>query len=140
MFKHILLPTDGSKLSQIVTEKGIQFAKSMQARITGISFVMADESEAPENLKEQALEETKNLAHRHLSTLKKIAQESGVPCETVLTMSEQPYEAIVAAADSRKCDHIMMASHGRKGVKALLLGNETQKVLAHSKIPVLVYR
>ena len=68
------------------------------------------------------------------------AQDEGVPCETLFEVSDYPFEAIIRVAEQKGCDLIMMASHGRRGVGALLLGSETQKVLTHSKVPVLVYR
>ena len=143
MFKNILLPTDGSKLSEIVVEKGISFAQSINARITGISVVLNDfgyESDISLNYRLESEERNKIRAEGYLSTMKQMAQEAGVVCDLVLEISNQPYEAIVDAAEKKGCDLIMMASHGRKGIGALLLGSETQKVLTHSKIPVLVYR
>ena len=145
MFKHILLPTDGSPLSEAAVEKGIDFAKSMQARITGLCVVPKEyasycDAEIPGNFNEQAEAECKENAKLHLLALKKVAQGAGVACDVVIETTDQPYEAIVNVADHKGCDLIMMASHGRRGVGALLLGSETQKVLSHSKIPVLVYR
>lgn len=143
MFKHILLPTDGSALSQNVVEKAIQFAKSIDARITGISVVMKDsvfESDVPAGIKEQIFAERNAASESILARLRQDAQAAGVVCETLLEASDQPYEAIVETAGKKGCDLIMMASHGRRGVGALLIGSETQKVLTHSTIPVLVYR
>jgi nucleotide-binding universal stress UspA family protein len=77
---------------------------------------------------------------KNLLAIEKAAKEAGVPCETAQEKSDWPYEAIIAAAQKGQCDLIIMASHGRRGVQGLLLGSETQKVLTHSKIPVLVYR
>jgi nucleotide-binding universal stress UspA family protein len=145
MFKHILLPTDGSPLSEAAVEKGIDFAKSMHARITGLCVVPKEyasyyDAEIPGNFNEQAEAECKANAKIHLSVLTKVAQGAGVACEVVMETCDHPYEAIVNMAEHKGCDLIMMASHGRRGVGALLLGSETQKVLTHSKIPVLVYR
>jgi nucleotide-binding universal stress UspA family protein len=78
--------------------------------------------------------------NKNLLAIEKAAKEAGVPCETVKAKSVQPYEAIIEAAAKKRCDLIIMASHGRRGMEGLLLGSETQKVLAHSKIPVLVFR
>ena len=72
--------------------------------------------------------------------MKQSAQAEGVPCDTEVALSDHPYEAIIHAAASKGCDLIMMASHGRRGLQGLLIGSETQKVLTHCKIPVLVYR
>ena len=145
MFTHILLPTDGSELSKTAVQKGIQFAKSVKARVTGLSVVPERsysiyEAEVPGKFKDEAAREWKTKAEGNLSVLSKAAKEAGVPCDVVLETSDQPYEAIIATADQKGCDLIMMASHGRRGVGALLIGSETQKVLTHSKIPVLVYR
>jgi len=145
MFKHILLPTDGSKLSEAAVEKGMHFAKGIQAKITGLCVVPKEypsyyEAEIHGSFMDQAQAECKAMAERHLSSLKKAAEVAGVACDVVMETTDQPYEAIISVADQKGCDLIMMASHGRRGVGALLLGSETQKVLTHSKIPVLVYR
>jgi len=145
MFKHILLPTDGSPLSETAVEKGIDFAKSIHARITGLCVVPKEypsyyDAEIPGIFKDQAEAECKENAKIHLTALTKVAQGAGVACDVVLEMTDQPYEAIIDVAEQKGCDLIMMASHGRRGVGALLIGSETQKVLTHSKIPVLVYR
>jgi len=145
MFKHILLPTDGSALSETAVEKGIDFAKSIHARITGLCVVPKEypsyyDGEIPGTFKDQAEAECKENAKIHLTALTKVAQSAGVACDVVLETSDQPYEGIVNVAEQKGCDLIMMASHGRRGVRALLIGSETQKVLTHSKIPVLVYR
>jgi len=145
MFKHILLPTDGSPLSEAAVEKGIDFAKSIQARVTALCVVPKEypsyyEAEIPGGFMDKAAAECKANAKVHLAALTRVAQNEGVTCDVVMETSDQPYEAIVNLAEQKGCDLIMMASHGRRGVGALLLGSETQKVLTHSKIPVLVYR
>jgi nucleotide-binding universal stress UspA family protein len=145
MFKHILLPTDGSPLSEAAVEKGIDFAKSIHARVTGLCVVPKEypsyyEAEIPGGFMDKAAAECKANAKIHLAALTKVAQGAGVACDVVLETTDQPYEAIIKVAERKGCDLIMMASHGRRGVGALLLGSETQKVLTHSKIPVLVYR
>jgi nucleotide-binding universal stress UspA family protein len=143
MFKHILLPTDGSALSQVAVEKGIQFACTINARITGfyaITLPHSFDADIPMNLRDQAFTNLKELAEKTLSKLKKSASAAGVECEVVLETNFQPYVGIINFAEQEGCDLIMMASHGRSGLGALLIGSETQKVLTHSKIPVLVYR
>jgi nucleotide-binding universal stress UspA family protein len=145
MFKHILLPTDGSPLSDAAVEKGIDFAKSINAKVTGLCVVPKDyssyyDAEFPGGVKGRAEAERKANAKIHLSALTRVAQGAGVACDAVMETSDQTHEAIVNVAEQKGCDLIMMASHGRRGVAALLLGSETQKVLTHSKIPVLVYR
>jgi nucleotide-binding universal stress UspA family protein len=129
MFTHILLPTDGSKLSQVAVEKGIDFAKKINAQITGVFVVMREyalESEMSLGEKNESESQYRAMAEAHLSALKKAAQEAGITCEVVITASDQPYQAIVDLADQKGCDLIMMASHGRRGIGALLLGSETQ--------------
>jgi nucleotide-binding universal stress UspA family protein len=148
MFTHILLPTDGSDLSNTAVQQGIRFAESIGAKVTGIcvmpsqylSFTEGMSREAYLELPLKRREESKKLAQAYLSTIEKGAKEAGVTCDVFVEMSDQPYEAIINLAAQRGCDLIMMASHGRRGVKALLIGSETQKVLTHSKIPVLVFR
>jgi nucleotide-binding universal stress UspA family protein len=145
MFKHILLPTDGSSLSQAAIQKGVQFAKSIQAKITGIS-VMPEQryylyhTDITVQVKEETAKQHKMHSGQNLSVIEKAAKDAGVPCEVLCETSDHPHEKIIEIAEKRGCDLIMMASHGRRGVKGLLLGSETQKVLTHSKIPVLVYR
>jgi nucleotide-binding universal stress UspA family protein len=145
MFKHILLPTDGSSISETAIQSGIRFAKEINAKVTGLCVVPKGyyaiyEGEIPGVFQEKALAECKAQAENKLSQIAKTAEQAGVSCETVLETSDQPYESIIKVADQKGCDLIMMASHGRHGMEALLLGSETQKVLTHSKIPVLVYR
>jgi nucleotide-binding universal stress UspA family protein len=145
MFKHILLPTDGSPLSEAAMRKGIQFAKAVSAKVTGfcVTPLLHDfsyESKFGLELTEQAKADSHAAAVRCLVAVETAAKEAGVACETVQEKSDQPYEAIIEAAQARGCDLIIMASHGRRGAGALLIGSETQKVLTHSRIPVLVYR
>jgi nucleotide-binding universal stress UspA family protein len=145
MFKHILLPTDGSDLSAEVIKKGICLAKSIDAKVTGLcvmplQFTFFAEMEIPRQALKQAIERCREVAETCLANIEKEAKETGVACDVVYERNDSPYEAIIRVAEQKGCDLIMMASHGRRGVGALLLGSETQKVLTHSKIPVLVYR
>jgi len=145
MFKHILLPTDGSELSTAAIQQGIRFAKSIGAKVTGLCVMPQQQAffhktEAPRETMEQAAKRCKELAESYLAAIEKVAKESRVACDVVYEENNYPYEAIIRGAKQKGCDLIMMASHGRRGVGALLLGSETQKVLTHSKIPVLVYR
>jgi nucleotide-binding universal stress UspA family protein len=145
MFKHILLPTDGSELSQVAIQKGVQLAKSVKAKITGISVVPAGnyilyQADIIVQEKEETAKQHKLQASRNLAVIEKAAKDAGVPCETLCEVGDHPYETIIKVAEKRGCDLIMMASHGRRGLTGLLLGSETQKVLTHSRIPVLVHR
>lgn len=147
MFKHILVPTDGSQLSTDTVKRAVAFAREAGARIT-FFFAKPDypvafygegaliDPTTPEKFAEMADKQADEV----LSACAKLAAEAGVECALVSATSDIPYEAIIDAADSAGCDLIFMASHGRRGISGLLLGSETQKVLTHSKVPVLVYR
>jgi nucleotide-binding universal stress UspA family protein len=145
MFKHILLPTDGSKLSEVTIQKAIDFAKSVGAKVTGFHVipqfhVFTYRTEMLEDTREEFASDSRAHAAKYLAVIQEAAKDAGIRCETASATSDQPYEAIIQAAEKRGCDLIMMASHGRKGVQGMLLGSETHKVLTHSRIPVLVYR
>jgi nucleotide-binding universal stress UspA family protein len=145
MFKHILLPTDGSELSAAAIKQGIRFAKSIGAKVTGLCVMPLQhpffyETEIPMDALEHAAKRYKALADTYLAAIEKEAGEAGVACDVVYEKYDSPYEAIIRVAEQKGCDLIMMASHGRRSVGALLIGSETQRVLTHSKIPVLVYR
>jgi nucleotide-binding universal stress UspA family protein len=147
MFKHILVPTDGSQLSSDTVQRAITFAAEAGAKIT-FFFAKPDypvafygegaliDPTTPEKFAEMAEQQAREILKRHEAA----AQAAGVACATMSSVSDIPYEAIIAAAEESGADLIFMASHGRRGFSGLLLGSETQKVLTHSKIPVLVYR
>jgi len=145
MFKHILLPTDGSELSEAAIQKGVQFAKSINAEVTGFHVILPFhvftlQTEMLEDTKQQYERQSKVQAEQFLGVIKKAAEKMGVSCDTDYVTSNHPYEMIIKAAEKKGCDLIMMASHGRRGMQGLLIGSETQKVLTHTKIPVLVFR
>jgi len=145
MFTHILLPSDGSELSAAAISHGLNLAKKLGARVTAFHarppfHVFSTRTEMVEDTREQFERDAKLHAKEVLDGIAKRAAEAGVPCDTEAAVSDHPYEAIIAAALKNGCDLIVMASHGRRGVQALLLGSETQKVLTHSRIPVLVSR
>jgi nucleotide-binding universal stress UspA family protein len=145
MFTHILLPTDGSPLSEAAIQQGIRFAKGINAKVTGFHVtpqfhVFTYKTEMLEGTKGQFARDTRTHAQQYLGVIEKAAKEAGVSCDTAYVSHDHPYEAIIEAAKKNGCDLIMMASHGRQGVQGVLIGSETQKVLTHSKIPVLVYR
>ena len=147
MFKHILLPTDGSSVSSKAVKRGIEFAKKIGARVTALHVVssfrfMADEGVMVLNpaLRKRFEDEGKARAQEILGAVAKQARAKGVRCATVSVSSDQSFHEIVATARRSKCDLIMMASHGRRGISSLLLGSVTSKVLLHSKVPVLVVR
>ncbi len=147
MFKHILLPTDGSKLSGRAVKSGIDLAKKSRARVTVIHVVpefklMVDEgiTMLSSALKKRFEDEGRARAQKMLDEIARQARARGVRCTTLCVASDLPYQQIIAMARKKKCDLILMASHGRRGLSSLLLGSETAKVLLHSKIPVLVVR
>jgi nucleotide-binding universal stress UspA family protein len=147
MFKHILVPTDGSELSQATVDKAVVFASEIGARITFYyaqpDFPMPIYGEGalidpttPEQFAQSAASEASSILDRAHAA----AQTAGVTADRDTVVCEVPYEGIIAAAERHACDLIFMASHGRRGLAGLLLGSEAQKVLSHSKMPVLIYR
>jgi len=146
MFKHILIPTDGSEQSQRAVRTGVELAKLHQARVTGIHVIpdyhllIAYEGAFDPITEERIEEEARARAENYLAFVRKVADEAGVPCDTVCETSDHPYDAILKTAESKNCDLILMTSHGRKGLAAVLLGSETRKVLTHARVPVLVVR
>lgn len=145
MFKHLLLPTDGSPLSEKAVLKGIQFAHSAGARVTGLYVgprfhVLTYRTDMLEETRGEYTRDSQAHAERYLAFISKAAGESGVPCETTLQTSDDVSQSIIDVARERSCDLIAMASHGRRGIGGVLLGSETQRVLTHSDIPVLVWR
>ena len=145
MFKNILIPTDGSDLAAKAVEQGVRFAKEIGAKITAVTVTEPFElvSVSQIQLEYTPIEYKKYAeaqAEKVLGTVSATAKSAGVECQTLHTEHEQVYQAIIEAAEARRCDLIVMASHGRRGVSAVVLGSETVKVLTHSKIPVLVYR
>ena len=145
MFKHILIPSDGSDLSRKAIAGGIAFARSMGARITVLTssspfHIVAVDPMMVTDTKERYTEDAEASARKHLKEAEDAARAADVRCETVHLFAEHPYQAIIETGQARGCDLILMASHGRRGVVAALLGSETQKVLTHGKLPVLVWR
>lgn len=146
MFKHILIPTDGTELSQKAIRTGIELAKFHGARVTGVHAIpdyhlmIAYEGAFDPVTEERIEKEARARADAYLGFIQTNADSAGVPCETVCETSDRPYEAIIKTADAKKCDLILLHSHGRKGLAAMLLGSETRKVLTYAKIPVMVVR
>lgn len=145
MYKHILIPTDGSDLAERAVEQGLALARKLGARVTLIRVIQPLRAPAGESVQlrgtlEEYEREERRQAEQWLAQAAARAANSGVPCEAVTAVNVQPYDAIVATAREKACDLIAIASHGRSGLSAMLLGSVTQKVLAHSDLPVLVYR
>jgi nucleotide-binding universal stress UspA family protein len=147
MFKHIFVPTDGSALSTDTIRKAVAFARETGAKVTFFyakpDYPVAFYGEGalidpttPEKFAEMADKQAKEI----LDAAQALAAAEGVPSAAGSATSDVPYEAIINAASASGCDLIFMASHGRRGLSGFLLGSETQKVLTHSRVPVLVYR
>ena len=147
MFKHILIPTDGSPVAAKAVKAGLELAREIGARVT--AYYGLDPMPAPYygdgyTVDARAIADIERSAHaageQALAKIALAAKTAGVAFAGVIDKPTTPYEGIIAAAKKCKCDVIFMASHGRRGIAGLLLGSVTQKVLSHSKIPVLVYR
>jgi len=133
MYKHILIPTDGSQVASDAIPRAIALAKVLGAKVTGITVTVPSEVFADAT---RALAD----AEKYLGEVRDAASAAGLSCRVIRAEHEQPYQAIIEAAKKNGCDLIAMASHGRRGVSALVLGSETVKVLTHCTVPVLVYR
>jgi len=147
MIKHILIPTDGSKLSERAAKAGVALAKSLGARVTAFvaappptPIVYKDFVPVKYMAPDEHAEAIKHAALKYLDVIERVAKAAGVRCQSVHVTSDFPADAILDTARKRHCDLIVMASHGRRGLKAVLLGSQTQKVLARSEIPVMVFR
>jgi nucleotide-binding universal stress UspA family protein len=147
VFKHILIPCDGSELSNRVVDKAIEFAREIGARITGF-YAQAEysvpyyeggipiDAMTPESFMSLTATQAKSI----LDAFSEKAKVAGVSFDVHTSVNDSAYEAIIDAANAKGCDLIFMASHGRRGIAGLLMGSETHKVLTHTTIPVLVYR
>lgn len=148
MFKNILVPTDGSDMSRKAAEKAVALARSMGARVTGLHVAPAyhpqvnDDYYVPRDYMtvDQFRTKTRQVSEKYLSAIAAAANASGVAAENHYVNSDFPADAIVAAAKKYKCDAIVMASHGRTGLSHFFLGSQTQKVIAATKLPVVVLR
>ena len=145
MFKHILVPTDGSDLSLSAARNAVELARISGAHVTALHVAPAyraniTEDHVPPNFMFRAdyVQHVEKEAKRHLDGVKKIADAAGVPCESRYELNDSPAEAIVDAAKQYACDASVMGSHGRKGLSRLLLGSETHKVLVSTDLPVMV--
>jgi nucleotide-binding universal stress UspA family protein len=144
MYTNILIPTDGSELSGKAVDYGIALAKRIGAKATVLTVLppfhtFTTDRQTLEDAPAQYARMQKH-AENILGAVAHAAQAAGVACEMVQVERGHPYQAIIDTAESKDCDLIVMASHGRHGISAIVLGSETVKVLTHSKIPVLVLR
>lgn len=145
MYKHILVPTDGSDLSDAAITQTLDLAKEVNAKVTILTViepfhVFSTHTDQLVDSRAEYLEHAHQRAEKLLAGAIEKAKERGVAYASEVIEGDHPYEAIIAGALKHGCDLIAMASHGRRGVSALILGSETTKVLTHSTIPVLVYR
>lgn len=146
MFKHILMPTDGSEHSERAVKRGIELAKLCGAKVTGIHvmpdyrMMIAEESMLPSGLDESMEAKAREQANRFLTVVQQAADAAGVPCETLVAKGPHPYDAIVDIANERGCDLIVMTSRYRKGLVSLIMGSEASRVLHRASIPVLTFR
>jgi nucleotide-binding universal stress UspA family protein len=152
MYRHILIPTDGSELAEHAVTNGLSLAKALGTKVTAIiveepfNWLGVSESKAQRSFAEHGAfeelgkhtEQIKKQAATVLNRVANAAKQAGVSCETIQVEDTQPYQAIIATAADNGCDLIVMASHGRSGLSAVVLGSVTNKVLTHTKTPVLV--
>lgn len=144
MFKRILVPTDGSEITAKAIDAAIELAKSVGAQLYTISvkepFPYSAISEMQPTPPQEFFDAQERIASKRVQAVVDLSQQAGVHCQPYTVEALHPWEAIIDHAKRMECDLLVMASHGRRGVSALLLGSETQKVLTHSKVPVLVVR
>jgi nucleotide-binding universal stress UspA family protein len=148
VYKHILIPTDGSKPAGKAAKQGIALAKTLGAALTALhvapefqmvvdeGFVMPNVDDMKKRFDAQTLKQAQKI----VDSVAADSKAARVKCETVVVRGARPYEVVLQHAKKAKCDLIVMGSHGRTGLAQILLGSETSKVLTHSKIPVLVVR
>ena len=145
MYTNILIPTDGSELSAKAVQHGIALAQRIGAKTTVLTVLppfhmFTTDTQMLEDTQAQYKVRMRDHAEKTFGAVAHAAQAAGVTCEMVQVEHDHPYQAIIETAESRGCDLVVMASHGRHGIAAIVLGSETVKVLTHCKIPVLVHR
>lgn len=143
MFKSILIPTDGSKMSEQAVRQGLTLAKALGAKVVALHVtvpfhVLTMSAEALTDTREQYEKHAAEVSKRLLDAVAGLAREAGVTCSCYSHNSERIWQEIITVAQKFGCDAICMASHGRSGLAGVLIGSETVKVLTHCKIPVLV--
>jgi nucleotide-binding universal stress UspA family protein len=145
MYRNVLIATDGSELAQKAVDHGIAMAQAINAKITVVTVsepfhAFAVQPRMVTDTREQYEQHVAACAAEYLAAAKKAASAAGVTCDTMHVEYPHPYQGIINTATQKDCDLIVMASHGRRGISAVVLGSETVKVLTHSAIPVLVVR
>lgn len=145
MYQHVLIPTDGSSLSSLAVDQGTRLARSLGASVTLVHVTASFAALTGEMLVVSESEDTyvaamQRLSRTVLGEARRVVEAAGVRCQTIHRTGDQPWHEILETARQEGCDLIAMASHGRSGLAAVVLGSETTKVITHSRIPVLVYR
>ena len=146
MFKHIFIPTDGSAVGNKAARAGVELAAALRARVTAyyaieeIPLLYVEGYTLPQTVIDGLDKRAREQGQKRIDAIGKMAKAAGVRFASVITKTANPYEGIINAAKKNKCDVVFMASHGRRGLSRLMMGSVTQKVLAHSRIPVVVYR
>lgn len=147
MFKNILIPTDGSPLSQKAVVQGVALAKSVGAKVTAFfaappatPIVYRDHLPVGYATPGERAEMIRKTAAKYLGVVERAAKKAGISCESVHVTSDYPEESILKVAQKKKCDLIVMATHGQGGLRGMFIGSVTQKVLNQAKIPVMVFR
>jgi len=145
MFKSILIPTDGSNLSDKAVRQGLELARALRGKAVALHVsppyhVLAATPAAFNATCEQCAQNAAVFYKEVFERIAATARELGVACTCVSRTGEHVWQEIIMAAEANGCDTICIASHGRRGLAAVILGSETMKVLAHTKIPVLVLR
>jgi nucleotide-binding universal stress UspA family protein len=146
VFKHILISTDGSPISSKAAKAGIALASALGAKVTAycaleqMQPLYAEGYAFDQEVIDGIEKRVRGVGQKHVDAIGKIAKAAGVPFTSMVTKAFTAYEGIIDAAKKQKCDGIFMASHGRRGLSKLIMGSVTQKVLTHSRIPVVVYR
>jgi nucleotide-binding universal stress UspA family protein len=145
VYVHILIPTDGSELAGKAVRHGIALAQRIGAKVTALTVsppfhTFTTDTQMIEDTPAQYQTRMRDHAEKTLGAIADAARTADVACEIIHVEHEYPYQAIIDTADGKACDLIVMASHGRRGIAAIVLGSETLKVLTHCKIPVLVHR
>ena len=144
MYKHILVPTDGSTLSRKAIREAVRVAKTTKARVTALHVLPKYHPPYELGMWVQEEDDYEATCHQRskkiIGYVQKECAAAGIRCAGLDIFSDRPYEEIIKVARKQKCDLVVMASHGRRGLAGVLLGSETQKVLTHGKTPVLVVR
>lgn len=145
MFSRIMLPTDGSSLASLALDKGLALAAEQEAKVHALMVIepfhtLSLEAGQLSSTQEEYERHMRLAAEQHMEAIAEKAQKMGIACQTSVLMDDSPYQVIIDTAEASGCDLIVMGSHGRSGLGAMVLGSQTVKVLTHCTLPVLVYR